>query len=132
MQSVMNFRLLYSCLPVARPFSHGRLSRRRIIAQRQTAGLPCHDDCEISVAVTSEILSLSSLKMNAQYNAITGRDYCCVGPKRAEKEREIRRKMGVHTVICDRRNNGLFWTIFEDMRRDEAKFLNYFRMSVDS
>jgi hypothetical protein len=35
-------------------------------------------------------------------------------------------------IMCDRRNNGLFWTIFKNLRGDEAKFFNYFRMSVDS
>jgi len=39
--------------------------------------------------------------------------------------------MWAHPVICDERNIGLFWTIFEDLRRDEAKF-NCFRMYVDS
>jgi hypothetical protein len=67
--------------------------------------------------MTSDILSLSSLKMNAQYN---GRDYCCVGPKKPEKEK--RRETRLHLVICDRRNSGLFWTIFEDLKREEAKF----------
>jgi hypothetical protein len=43
-----------------------------------------------------------------------------------------RRKMWVNSVICDRRNNWLLWTIFEDLRRDEAKFLNCCRMSVVS
>ena len=36
-----------------------------------------------------------------------------------------------HPVICDERNSGLFWIIFEDLRRDEAKF-NCFRIYVDS
>jgi hypothetical protein len=30
--------------------------------------------------------------------------------------------MWVHLIICDWRNIGLFWTIFENMRRDKAKF----------
>ena len=33
-----------------------------------------------------------------------------------------RRKMWVHPVICDGRNIGLFWAIFENMRREKAKF----------
>lgn len=38
-------------------------------------------------------------------------------------QRELRKKrMWPHPVICDRRNNGLFWIIFEDLRRDKAKF----------
>jgi len=39
--------------------------------------------------VTSDILASSSLKMNAQYNARTGRYYCCVGPKETEKEKNV-------------------------------------------
>jgi hypothetical protein len=66
--------------------------------------------------------------MNAQYNARTGRDYCCVGPKGTEKEGE----MWMHSVICDRGDSGVFGTIFGDLRRDEAEFLKYFRMPVDS
>jgi hypothetical protein len=49
-----------------------------------------------------------------------------------KKKEKRRRKMWVHDIICGRRNNGLFWTIFEDLRRDEAKFLNYFMKSVNS
>jgi hypothetical protein len=45
-----------------------------------------------------------------------------VGLKRTENEKEKRRRMWAHPVTCDKRNNGLFWTIFEDLRRDEAKF----------
>ena len=40
-------------------------------------------------------------------------------------------KMWAHAIICARRNKGLFWTIFEDLRTDKAKYFNYFRMSVD-
>ena len=68
--------------------------------------------------------------MNAQYSARTGRDYCCVGLKRTENVKE-KRRMWAHPVMCDKRHNGLFWTIFENLRKDEAKF-NCFRMSVDS
>jgi hypothetical protein len=45
---------------------------------------------------------------------------------------KIRRGMWVHPVICGRRNDGLLGAVFEDLRRDEAKFLNYFRISADS
>jgi len=45
-----------------------------------------------------------------------------VGLKRTENEEE-KRRMWAHPVICDKRNNGLFWTIFEDLRRDGAKFV---------
>jgi hypothetical protein len=33
------------------------------------------------------------------------------------------RKMWGDPIICDGRNNGLFWAVFEDLRRDEEKFL---------
>jgi hypothetical protein len=45
-----------------------------------------------------------------------------VGPKRTEKENGKGEKMGPQPVRCDRRNSGSFWTIFEDLRRDKAKF----------
>jgi hypothetical protein len=62
--------------------------------------------------------------MNAQFGATVGRHYC-VGPKGSEREKYR------SAVVLERRNKGLFWTIFEDRRRDEAKLLNCFRMSVD-
>jgi hypothetical protein len=30
--------------------------------------------------------------MNGQYSARAGRDYCCVGPKRTEKEKEKKKE----------------------------------------
>ena len=75
--------------------------------------------------------SLQSLTMDAQYSARMRRDYCCVGLKRTENEKEKRRTMLALPVICDERNNGLFSTIFEDLRRDEEKF-DCFRMYVGS
>jgi hypothetical protein len=33
--------------------------------------------------------------------------------------------------MCDRRIRGLFWTTFEDTRRDKDKFCNYFLLSID-
>jgi hypothetical protein len=56
------------------------------------AGLPCPDDYEKTAVVTSDILSLSSLKKNAQYNLRTGRDYCYVGPKGTEKYKKRKKK----------------------------------------
>ena len=56
--------------PTVRPLSQGRLSRRRT-AQRQAGDLTCPDDYEKSIALASDIISLSSLKMNARYNAGT-------------------------------------------------------------
>jgi hypothetical protein len=49
-----------------------------------------------------------------------------------KNKQKRRRKMWVKPIICDRGNNRLFWTVFEDLRRDEAKFFNCFRMSVKS
>jgi hypothetical protein len=121
---------IFSLILSIRLLSHGWLSRRPLVAQRRAARIPFHDDYEKSVAVTSDRLSLPSLELNARYNARTRRGYCCVGLKRTKKEKERGRERWMHPIICDRRKNGLFWTIFEDLRRDETKFLNYFRMSV--
>jgi hypothetical protein len=38
-----------------------------------------------------------------------------------KKKMEWGRKMGAQPVICDRRNNGLFWTISEDLRREKGE-----------
>jgi hypothetical protein len=55
--------------------------------------------------------------MNAQYNARTGSIIAVWA------QRELRKKkMLPRPIICDTRNNGLFWIIFEDLRRDKAKF----------
>jgi hypothetical protein len=62
------------------------------------AGLPCPDDYGISVVVTIDTLSLS-LKMNGQYDARTGTNYCCVGPNRGEMERETKKKKWVQPNI---------------------------------
>jgi hypothetical protein len=55
-----------------------------------------------------------------------------VWARRELEQKEKRTETWVHPIICDRRKNRLFWTIFEDLRRDEAKIFNYFRMPVDS
>jgi len=61
--------------------------------------------------------------MNAQFCARTGRDYCCVVLKRSEKEKENKMKnVDSSYNMCGRRNDGLFWTIFEDLRRDGGRF----------
>jgi hypothetical protein len=39
-----------------RPLSHGRLSRRRLVAQRQATGVLCPDTYEKSLALTSDIV----------------------------------------------------------------------------
>ena len=51
------------------------------------------------------------------------------GRRGLKKKMEGGRKMGAQPVICDRRNSGLFWTIFEDLRREKAKF---FKVVLDS
>jgi hypothetical protein len=60
--------------------------------------------------------------MNAQYNARTEASIAVWA--RIELKKKRRRKMWVHPIISDRQNKGLFWSIFEDLRRDEAKFFN--------
>jgi hypothetical protein len=49
-----------------------------------------------------------------------------------KKKKKRRRNVWVHPIICDTRNKGLLLTVFGDLRRDEAKFFNYFRMCEDS
>jgi hypothetical protein len=60
--------------------------------------------------------------MNPQYYARTGRDCCCVVLKRTEKQKENKKNVDSSNNMCGRRNGGLFWTIFEDLRRDEGRF----------
>lgn len=64
------------------------------LSPRDQAGLAFPDDYEKSAAVTSDILSLSSPKMNAHYSGRTGRDFAAVGPKRPEKEKEGKKNVG--------------------------------------
>jgi hypothetical protein len=40
--------------------------------------------------------------------------------------------MCLHPVVRDRRNKWLFWAIFEDQKRDEAKFVTCFNMYMGS
>ena len=102
----------------ARPLWHGRMSQWWLVAKREPAGRTVsrrqREVCRRDVRHTF-------LKMNAQDNARTGRDYCCVGSNRRRKE-----KCGGHRIICDRRNYGLFWTIFEDLKesRNEVFFFS--------
>jgi len=77
-----------------RPVSHRRLSRRRLVAQRLAVGLAFPDDYEKSAAVTSDIVFLSSLKLNAHYSGRTGWDSAAVDPKRPEKEKEGKKNVG--------------------------------------
>jgi hypothetical protein len=76
-----------------KPASHVRLSRpKQFVVQRWADGLSHPDDYEESVAVTSDILSILSLKISAQYYGGTGRDCCCVGPMRTQREKENKKK----------------------------------------
>ena len=94
LQPTFTIRQTGCCLGTFRPRSHGGLSRRRLVAQRQAADLPCTDDCELPVARSSDRLFLASLKMKAEYNARTGRDCCYVALgelKEKNKKKRIRR-----------------------------------------
>jgi hypothetical protein len=62
-----------------RPLWHGRLPRRRLVAQRQTAGLPCPNDNGKSVAMTSRHTFLENER---------SRDCFCVGSKRTERRKK--------------------------------------------
>jgi hypothetical protein len=72
--------------------------------------------------VTSDILSISSLKIIARYNGRTGRDFAAVGPKRPEKKKKKGRKMWVHLVMCDKQVTADYSRRSED-RRSEVLFI---------
>jgi hypothetical protein len=72
------------------------------VAQRPAACPAFPSDYEKSAAVTSDILPLSSLQMNAHYGGRTGRDYCCVGPETCKRKRKKKRRMWVRYVMCDK------------------------------
>lgn len=40
--------------------------------------------------------------------------------------------MWIHPLVQERTAAGAFYTLFQRLRADEAKFFNYFRMSVAS
>lgn len=48
------------------------------------------------------------------------------------KKRRRDRLHWVHPINERREQVGLFYTLFEDLRNDESKFFNYFRMSIAS
>lgn len=48
------------------------------------------------------------------------------------RRRKRNRLHWVHPINQRREDVGLFYTLFEDLRNDERKFFNYFRMSVGS
>nr|CAH7715729.1 unnamed protein product [Callosobruchus chinensis] len=43
-----------------------------------------------------------------------------------------RRRWSVHPLNAVRHLRGAFYTVYEDLRNHEEKFLNYFRMSISS
>ena len=51
---------------------------------------------------------------------------------RRRKRRQRKRHVWVHPINERREKVGLLYTLFEDLRRDENKFFNYFRMSIAS
>jgi hypothetical protein len=52
--------------------------------------------------------------------------------RRKEKRRQQKRLHWVHPINQRREEVGLFHTLFEELRADENKFFNYFRMSASS
>nr|CAH7733524.1 unnamed protein product [Callosobruchus chinensis] len=51
---------------------------------------------------------------------------------RCIKRRKIKRKYWIHPINQSREYNGTFHTLFQELRRDESKFFNFFRMAVAS
>jgi len=51
---------------------------------------------------------------------------------RRRKRQQKNRVFWVHPINARREEVGLFYTLFNDLRNDENKFFNYFRMSCAS
>lgn len=51
---------------------------------------------------------------------------------RRRKRQRRNRLHWVHPINQRREEVGMFYTLFEDLRNDDRKFFNYFRMSVGS
>jgi hypothetical protein len=43
-----------------------------------------------------------------------------------------KRKYWVHTILAERFTQGTFQTLIDELKSDETKFFNYFRMSMTS
>lgn len=52
--------------------------------------------------------------------------------RRRAKRRQKNRQIWVHPINERREDVGAFYTLFPDLRNDEDKFFNYFRMSIAS
>ncbi len=52
--------------------------------------------------------------------------------RRRLKRRQKNRLIWVHPINQKREDVGAFYTLFPDLRNDEEKFFNYFRMSISS
>ncbi|KAF9816544.1 hypothetical protein SFRURICE_010703 [Spodoptera frugiperda] len=46
------------------------------------------------------------------------------------RRRQRNRRFWVHPILTQRSNLGIFRNLMSDLRRDESKFFNYFRMSM--
>lgn len=51
---------------------------------------------------------------------------------RRMKRRQIKRKYWIHPIINKREQLGTFYTLYNELRHDENKFFNFFRMSTAS
>lgn len=52
--------------------------------------------------------------------------------RRRKRRQQRNRLVWIHPINLRRNEVGALCTLFEDLRNDEAKFFNYFRMSVSS
>lgn len=43
-----------------------------------------------------------------------------------------KKKLWVHPILLERESYGVFHTLMEDLKKDERKFYNFFRMTHDS
>ncbi|MPD03386.1 hypothetical protein E2C01_099023 [Portunus trituberculatus] len=52
--------------------------------------------------------------------------------RRLKRRKRRERRHLIHPILQDRLTHGMFATLYPSLREHEAKFLNYFRMSVKS
>lgn len=48
-----------------------------------------------------------------------------------EKEKR-KKKFWVHPILLEREGYGVFYTLFENLKKDETKFFNFFRMNIET
>jgi hypothetical protein len=72
------------------------------------------------------LLSIESRKMLTRKKKVIIEYYLY---KKMQQKEKRKKKMWVHSILSERKTYGVFYTLFEDLKKDEMKFFNFFRMS---